>query len=165
MRLLRLVVSLLFTVGGIATIRNGETMGWFVAVFFGLCFVVGVLEPWLPKRDTSSGYRLVITNDDVACEHRKRPRESIKWEDVNRIWYVTTGDGPRIPDEWLLLEGKEGGCSFPTEADGFAGIWDELQARFEGFDYAPLIHGGTEYAKHLCWERGAVGVPDKGDGA
>jgi hypothetical protein len=163
-RLLRILISFLFTIGGIATILDGESMGWWVAIFFGLCFVIAVLEPWLPKRDTSSGYRLLITSDEIACEHPKRPRESIRWEDVDKIWYVTTSDGPRFPDEWLLLEGKDGGCSFPTEAKNFEGIWDQLEARFSGFDWGPLIRGGTDDAKHLCWERGRVGAQHEGDG-
>ena len=60
-----------------------------------------------------------------------------------RIWYVTTSDGPWLPDEWILLEGENGGCSFPTEALGFDGIWGEVKQRFAGFDYKPLIRGGT----------------------
>ena len=31
----------------------------------------------------------------------------IRWDDVNRIWYVTTSDGPRLPDQWILLEGEK----------------------------------------------------------
>jgi len=85
--------------------------------------------------------------------HPKRSRESIRWQDVNRIWYVTTSDGPWRPDEWILLEGESQGCSFPTEAIGFDGIWDELEQRFAGFDYGPLIRGGADDVRHLCWER------------
>ena len=66
---------------------------------------------------------------------------------------MTTSDGPRVPDEWLLLEGEHGGCSFPTEARGFDGIWEVLTQRFAGFDYEPIIRGETNDAKHLCWER------------
>ena len=96
---------------------------------------------------------LLITQEEVACEYLKRKRESIRWEDVNRIWYVTTSAGPWLPDEWLVFEGETGGCSFPTEATGMDGLWDELKQRFAGFDYKPLIYGGTDDAKHLCWER------------
>ena len=66
---------------------------------------------------------------------------------------MTTSDGPWLPDQWILLEGADGGCSFPTEAIGFDGIWEELTQRFVGFDYGPLIRGGTDDARHLCWER------------
>jgi hypothetical protein len=159
MRLLTLGGSALFVAGGVWMITSGDSSGWFVAGFFGLCFLIAVFEPWFPKPWAACQYRLVITEDEVACEHPKRPRESIRWEDVNRIWYVTTSDGPRLPDEWLVLEGDLGGCSFPTEAKGFKGIWDELTQRFTGFDYGPMIRGGTDDAKHLCWERQRANHP------
>ena len=152
-RLFTLIGSALFAVGGVWMIVDGQPSGYFVAGFFGLCFVVAVFEPWFQKPQVSCDYWLLITKDEIACEHPKRQRESIRWEDVDRIWYVTTSDGPRFPDEWLLLDGETGGCSFPTEAVGFDGIWDELEHRFPGFDYKPLIHGGTDDTKHLCWER------------
>jgi len=134
-------------------IASGDASGWFVAGFFSLCLLVFVFEPWLPKRQFSCEYRLVITTDEVACEPPKRPRESIRWEDVSRIWFVATSAGPRFPDHWLLLEGETGGCSFPTEAIGFKAIWDQLEQRFAGFDYGPMIDGGTDDARYLCWQR------------
>jgi hypothetical protein len=155
-RLRLLLLSAVFTAGGVWMAVSGETTGWFVAGFFGLCLLVAIFQPWFPQRQVAPEYRLVITQDDIACEHPKRERESIRWEQVNRIWYVTTADGPRRPDEWILLDGEDGGCSFPTEASGMDAIWDELEQRFPGFDYGPLIRGGTDFVKHLCWERPPV---------
>ena len=153
MRLFTLIVSALFVAIGVMAIASGNSDGWLIAGFFGLCLLVAIFEPWFSKRWVTCDYRLVMTKVEVACEHPRRQRESIRWEDVNRIWYVTTSDGPRLPDEWLILEGENGGCSFPTEAIGFQGIWDELKQRFDEFDYKPIIQGGTNDAKHLCWER------------
>ena len=73
---------------------------------------------------------------------------------MSRIWYVTTSTGPRRPDQWLLLEGEHGGCSFPTEATGFDAIWDDVKQRLAGFNYEPFIRGGAEDARHVCWDRG-----------
>lgn len=134
-------------------IASGESYGWFVAGFFGLCLLIAISEPRLPKPWVDSEYRLLIAADEIACEHPGRIRESIRWDDVDRIWCVTTSDGPWLPDTWLLLEGKHGGCSIPTEAAGFDAIWDELKRRFAGFDYQAIIRGGTDDARHLCWER------------
>ena len=152
-RLSLLLVSALFTAGGVWMGNSGESFGWLVAGFFGLCLLVATFEPWFPKRDVSCDFRLVMTEEEIACEHPRRKRESIRWEDVNRIWYVTTSAGPWLPDEWLFFIGESGGCSFPTEAIGIDGIWDELKQRFAGFNYEPIIRGGTDDAKHLCWER------------
>jgi hypothetical protein len=100
-----------------------------------------------------SGFRVKVTAEGVACEHPKRKRESIRWEEVIRISYVTTSEGPWLPDAWLLFEGKVGGCSVPTEAQGFEAVWDELKAHFPSFDYRPLIEGGTDDARYLCWTK------------
>jgi len=118
----------------------------------GFTLVVSAVSR-LPRPRAVCEYKLLITKDEVACEHPKRQREAIRWENVNRIWYVTTSDGPQVPDEWILFDGEERGCSFPTEVSNMDQVWDELEARFPGFDYGPLIRGGTDDAKHLCWER------------
>jgi hypothetical protein len=156
MRLFTFVVSVGFVAIGVMAIASGNSDGWLIAGFFGVCLLVAIFEPWFAKPWVTCDYRLVMTKDEVACEHPRRRRESIRWADVSRIWYVTTSDGPRLPDEWLLLEGESGGCAFPTEAKGFDGIWDELPQRFAGFDYKSIIQGGTNDAKHLCWERNRV---------
>lgn len=161
MRLFTLVVSAVFVGIGVLMIADGRSPGWLVAGFFGLCLLVAIFEPWLQKPKVECEYRLVITPDDVACEHPKRAREAIRWEAVERIWLVTTSAGPWWPDQWLLLEGEHGGCSVPTEAIGFGSIWDELKRRFAGFDYGPLIRGGTGDARYLCWDRQSSVAPDR----
>lgn len=148
-----MVASALFVALGVWIIVDGDRFGWMLAGFFGLTLLIAIFEPRLRRPPADSGYRIVISSDEIACEHRKRKRESIRWEDVHRIWYVTTSQGPWLPDEWILLEGASGGCSFPTEASGFNGFWGEVEQRFPGFDYKPLIEGGTTDARHLCWER------------
>jgi hypothetical protein len=148
-----MVASAIFVAIGIWAVPSGDSTRWMLIGFFGICLLIAIFEPRLPKPWLKCEYRLVITPDEVACEHHRRKRESIRWQEVERIWYVTTSDGPRWPDEWLLFEGMAGGCSFPTEVEGMKAIWDELEARFPGFDYAPIIRGGITEARHLCWER------------
>jgi hypothetical protein len=153
MRLFTLPVSALFTAANIWMIFTGKSPGWFVAGFFVFCFLLAIFEPLLPRPPVSPNFRVVITAEEIACEHPKRKGESIRWEDIKRVWYVTTSEGPWLPDEWILLEGEQGGCSFPIEAAGFEKVWDEFKERFPDFDYEPLIHGGTDDARYLCWER------------
>lgn len=153
MRLFTFIVSIIFIACGVMMIRDGDSTGWLVAGFFALCLLIAILEPRLPKPWLASDYRLLITADDVATEFRKRKKESIRWDDVKRVWYVTTSGGPYLPDQWVVLEGENGGCSFPTDANGFDQIWDELKNRFPGFDYGPIIRGGTDDSKQICWER------------
>ena len=152
-RIFTLVVSALFVAIGIWFVATGTTFGWSLMGFFGLCLVIAIVDPWLTAWQLRPEYRLVMTGDEVACEDRRRRRQAIRWEDVQRVWYVTTSAGPHSPDEWIVLEGEHGGCSFPTEASGFDGFYDAVTQWFPGFDYAPMIHGGTTDARHLCWER------------
>ena len=154
MRVFTMVGSAVFVALGIALIFSGESFGWLLAGFFGLCLLIAIYEPRLPRLEPQCEYRLLITPEGIACEHPVRKREAIRWEDVIRIWYVTTSDGPRLPDEWLLLDAEHGGCSFPMEVKNMKAVWDELEQRFPGFDYGPIIRGGTVDARHLCWERG-----------
>ena len=98
-------------------------------------------------------FRIVVTRDSVSCEHPDRKPESVRWDEVVRIWLVTTSNGPRTPDQWLLFESPSGGCSMPTEADGFDQIWGVLKDHFPGFDYTRIIEAGTDDARYLCWER------------
>lgn len=153
MRLFTLIVSALFTAIGIWGIVDGDSSGWSIAGFFGVCLLVAIFEPRLSKARLQCEFRLVMTEDEIACEHPKRKRESIRWNDVNRIWYVTTADGPYLPDEWIFLIGDHDHCSFPTEVSAIHSFWDEMGQRFPGFDYAPVIRGPTVVARDLCWER------------
>lgn len=146
----------LSTAIGVWLIASGDGSAWIIAAISGLFFLIAIFEPRLRRSVPACAYRLAISDDEVACEHPVRPGESIRWDDVIRVWFVTTSDGPWLPDAWILLEGEQGGCSFPTEAVGFGEILAEFKRRFAGFDFLPLIAGGTNDARHVCWERKSV---------
>ena len=82
MRLFTLIVSALFVAIGVMAIASGNSDGWLIAGFFGLCLLVAIFEPWFSKPWVTCDYRLVMTKDEIACEHPKRQRESIRWENV-----------------------------------------------------------------------------------
>ena len=151
MRLFTFVVSSVFVIIGISMISSGTPYGWSVTGFFGCCLFVAVFEPWLPKPHLDSAYRIVLTENEIACEHPRRSREAIAWLDVTRIWCVNMADDLRSSDQWLVFEGDDGGCSVPTDAVGFDRIWDELRQRFGDFDYKPLLRMDGTPAKQLCW--------------
>ena len=149
-----LAVCLAFTGIGAAMILAGDRAGWWATIVSGLGILLYIIEPLRPGRSVSSEYRVVVTGDVVACEHPKRSREAIRWEDVRCVSVVTTSDGPWRPEMWLLFEGPASGCSIPTEAEGFDQLWDQLSARFSGFDFKPFIEacGKTTDARHICWQ-------------
>ena len=153
MRWFTLIVSSLFIVCGVLMIAEGDSTGWLVLAFFGCCLLVATFEPWLSKPSRDCGFTLLLTEDEIACEDPRERRESIRWDAVVRVWYVTTSEGPWLPDEWLLFEGVASGCACPTEAAGFDAMWDGITQHFPGFAYGPMIEGGTHDARHLCWEK------------
>ena len=110
-------------------------------------------EVW--KTTPGGPYSLVITDDEIACEHPKRPREAIRWDDIVAIHLVTTSDGPWQPDMWFLFEGESGGCSVPNEAKGIESLWAVFKERFPGIDYQEIIQAGTSDRQRLIWKREA----------
>lgn len=84
-------------------------------IVVGGIFVAVRKRPKQVHETTPGGpYTLTITPNEIACEHPKRDRESIKWDAVTEIRLVTTSEGPRYPDVWLLFVGDLGGCSVPS---------------------------------------------------
>jgi len=82
--ILVLLGALVFVAGGIGMIVSGETMGWVVAGFFGLCIPVGVIA-LLPG---ASGMTLHRDGFDISNMFR---RQSYPWRDVSGF------DAVRIP--------------------------------------------------------------------
>ncbi len=123
---------------------------------FIILFVVGSMknkknEVW----ETTPGgpYTLILSEDEIACEHPKRKRESIRWDQIVEIRLVTTDEGPFLPDMWYVFIGKTGGCSVPSEAKDFDPLWDEIKNRFDGFNYDAIIEAGTDNAQKTLWEK------------
>ena len=98
-------------------------------------------------------YTLIVSEDGIACEHPKREREFIRWDDIIEIRLITTDKGPLNPDMWYLFIGKTGGCSVPSEAKGFNQLWDEFKTRFHGLDYQAIIEAGTDNAQKTIWKK------------
>jgi hypothetical protein len=99
-------------------------------------------------------YRVVMTRDGVACEHPRRKREFVAWDEIGEIRLVTTDDGPLLPDVWLLLGGRQGGCSVPQGAVGYDELYDRV-SQFPGFDFESVIKASvcTDNAEFMCWRR------------
>ena len=49
MRWFTLVVSVIFIAIDLSAIASGNSDGWLVAGFFGLCLLVAIFEPWFAK--------------------------------------------------------------------------------------------------------------------
>src|SRR4051812_42534837 len=96
-----------------------------------LILVLFIGRRFLPTRQPEK-FRAVVTDEGVACEHPRRPREFISWGAVRQICLVSTSDGPFLPDLWIVFEGDGCGCSLPTEAEGIDFVMKSFD-RFPGF--------------------------------
>lgn len=87
---LYLLVSLMFATGGFFMIRDNEPKGWFVSLFFGLCFLV-FLAQMLPGCTH-------LTVDDEGIEICSLFRKSrIAWRDIAQIGvYSLRNHGIRV---------------------------------------------------------------------
>lgn len=100
-------------------------------------------------------YNALMTEEGVACEHPRRPREFIRWDDIVEITIVTNSEGPFAADVWLLLIGKDGGCSISQGAPGFESLLFDRLGKWPGFDYEKVIAAMacTDDARFVCWRR------------
>jgi hypothetical protein len=98
-------------------------------------------------------YMVTISEDGIACEHPKRKKESIRWDQIIEIRLVTTDEGPFQPDMWYLFLGESEGCSVPSEAKGFDQLWEEFKTRFSGLDYQAIIEASTNNAQKTIWKK------------
>lgn len=105
--------------------------------------------------DTTPGgpYELTITDQQLTCTHPSRPAESIQWDQVQEITLVTTSDGPFLPDVWYVFTGDGAGCSVPSEAKGFDGLWEVFKCRFPTIDYEAITAAGTSDEKKVIWRK------------
>lgn len=98
-------------------------------------------------------YTVIINDEGIACEHPRRKREYIRWDQVNEIRLVTTDEGPFLPDMWYLFIGESSGCSVPSEAKDFDRLWDEFEKRFQGFNYEAILEAGTDNNQKTLWHK------------
>ena len=138
---------------------NTDTRVWLPLVVM----IVLVVAFWATRKrtrniyETTPGgpYTVIITDEEIACEHPKRTREHIRWDAITEVRLVTTTDGPWQPDMWYLFMGDSGGCSVPSEAKDFEKLWPEFKKRFAGLDYEAMITAGTSDAQKTLWKRGS----------
>jgi hypothetical protein len=146
-------VGILFVCGGGFLVWNGYPFGWLSVAFWGTGVLFFLYDKVGVKEPNVKPYKVEISQDEIASDYQNRRIGSVTWTEIERVWYVTTSDGPIIPDEWIVFEGCQSPCWVSTEATGFDELWKLLDSRFPGFDFKPIALGGTEDAKYLCWSK------------
>lgn len=102
----------------------------------------------VPRTVTFDGERVIRTlaNGDI---------EAVRWEELQSVEVVTTGDGPWAEDVFWILKGSNGGCAVPQGVQGARELLERLQG-LPGFRNEVFIAamGSTGNARFVCWKRG-----------
>lgn len=126
MRLFTLLVSAVFVVIGIWAVVAGDSSGWWVAGFFGLCFFIAMFEPWLSKPHVSGKYENEArrTTNLVEVVERLRVRA-----DTPLILCSSTSPDLKTVWVWALeenatnrLKTRWSGVLRPSEFDELGGM-------------------------------------------
>ena len=82
--------------------------------------------------------------------------ETVKWAELEKVWIMTTDEGP-AEDVYWMLQGKFGGCAVPSEAEGMKELLERLQ-QLPGFKNQAVIQAmaSTSNAEFVCWIRNAL---------
>jgi hypothetical protein len=100
-----------------------------------------------------------VTFDDEAVTRRMvdGSTETVRWDELEEVWILTTDEGPFVEDVyWMLVAGEgKGGCAVPQGAEGSDRLLERLQ-QLPGFDNDAVIAamGSTDNARFVCWRRG-----------
>src|SRR4051812_12096957 len=76
--LVLMLTAAAFTLGGWWMVSDGEAIGWFVSIFFGACFFVGVVQ----NMPGASGLAVMREGFGVRSLYRTR---FYPWQDVERF--------------------------------------------------------------------------------
>lgn len=109
-----------------------------------------------PKKEPEAYYDIIITDKHLTVEHPERKTERINWNDIDEIAIITTDEGPFLPDVWLVLIGKDGGCSLPQGAPKYEDVFNVIST-YEGFNFEEYIQSAscTQHARFELWKRKA----------
>lgn len=99
-----------------------------------------------------------VTFDDEGVTRRMADgsTESVRWDELEEVFILTTDEGPFVEDVfWMLARGEgKGGCAVPQGAEGSDQLLERLQ-QLPGFDNDAVIAAmmSTSNAKFVCWRR------------
>ncbi len=90
------------------------------------------------QKNAEDYYETEITDTYVKVTHPKRKEEHIDWDEIEEIKLINTDEGPFLPDVWLILMGKDKGCSIPQGSKGWTKVYDII-SKYDGFNFENVI--------------------------
>jgi hypothetical protein len=105
-----------------------------------------------------SPFAVSFDDEEIIVTLDGARRESVKWQDLITVGIRIDQDG-FLPATYWVLGGTNGGCYFPTEAEGNQALLEALQTRLPDFDNRALIEAmGLMEGGRVVWQRPAAGV-------
>jgi hypothetical protein len=99
--------------------------------------------------------RVTFDDETVVRTQPDGRVETVRWDDLQQVTIMTTGDGPIADDVFFMLHGKDqSGCAVPQSADGAEALLQRLQ-QLPGFNNEAVIEAmsSTANATFVCWKR------------
>lgn len=108
-----------------------------------------------PKLEPESRFVVRVSDAEVVSERPDHTIEQVRWDALERVEIVSTGEGPMHPDMFWVLHGVSGGCAIPWGASGESVLLARLQ-QLPGFDNQAVIRAASQAsaARWTCCERG-----------
>jgi hypothetical protein len=96
--------------------------------------------------------RVIADRMQVTLQLPSGERETIHWSEIHRIAIITTDEGPRMTDVFIVLESRGTRLLVPQDAQGNEGLVS-LLVSIEGFDHETFINamGSAENSEFTCW--------------
>lgn len=80
----------------------------------------------------------VKTSDQQVSVSLPSGSKSVKWEEIKKINYHNTTDGPFYPDVFLQLCSDSETIEIPIDAQGYEEVYN-IVSKYEGFDFKGTI--------------------------
>lgn len=145
---------------GIMAVREGGATVWWMA---GACIVLAavmLLRPLLPAFGTASrAESLDVSPWGLLMFDDGQLRDSVSWADLEEVAVVTTPDGPRGDDSYLVLRGSSGnGVIIPHAMAVTSGVLIALSRQVAHFDDTQLTAAmaSPDDGVHIVWRAPTV---------
>lgn len=81
---------------------------------------------------------VVIANESGVTVTLPSGSKQIKWNEIKKINYHNTTDGPFFPDVFLQIVSGSTTIEIPIDADGYEDVYN-IVSKYEGFDFKGTI--------------------------
>ena len=97
-------------------------------------------------------YHVEDAGEEIRCQFKDHPRQSVRWTDLVEIRIFTTDEGPLLPDFYWRFITPTGEVVFPEMALGYKAVIDRAM-KLPGYDFEQSIAAvrSTENAEFIVW--------------